>query len=74
MTGNDVAIDVRDAFRALRRRLTPTILAILTLALGVGVNAAVFSVIESILVAPLSYPNAQRLVSIAKSGSARGSR
>ena len=60
--------DLRDAFRALRRSPGPTIIAILTLALGVGANAAVFSVIESILVKPLPYPNADRLVSIAQAG------
>ena len=43
MNGDEVAIDLRDAFRALRRSLGPTIVAILTLALGVGVNAAVFA-------------------------------
>jgi hypothetical protein len=74
MNGEGVAMDLRDAFRALYRSPGPTIVAILTLALGVGVNAAVFSVIESILVNPLPYPNAQRPVSIARPGSTGGGR
>lgn len=74
MTWEEAALDLRDAFRALYRSPGPTIIAILTLALGVGVNAAVFSVIESILVDPLPYPNAPRLVSIAQTASTRDGR
>ena len=74
MHWDGLVLDLRDALRALYRSPGPTIVAILTLALGVGVNAAVFSVIESILVDPLPYPNAQRLVSIAQTGSRREGR
>jgi len=66
--------DLRDAWRALRRNAGATAIAIATLALGVGANTAVFSVFESILVNPLPYPNAARLVSIAEPGAARGGR
>jgi putative ABC transport system permease protein len=53
--------DVRDAFRALTRHRATTAVAILTLALGVGANAAVFSVFESVLVNPLPYRHAAQL-------------
>jgi len=65
--------DLRFAARALWRSPASTIAAALTLALGVGVNAAVFSAFESILLAPLPYPHGTRLVSIAETN-ARGTR
>ena len=74
MKTDGIAADTRDAFRALRRSPGPTSVAILTLALGVGVNATVFSVIESVLVNPLPYADAQRLVSIAQTGATRNGR
>src|SRR5690349_4808375 len=58
---------VRDARYALRRlRKTPafTAAALLTLALGIAANTAMFAVIDSILIRPLSYPHAEALVSI----------
>ena len=56
--------DLRHALRQLRRTPALALLAILTLALGVGANTAIFTVIESVLLRPLPYAPANRMVSI----------
>jgi predicted permease len=61
---DDVARDVRVALRALARRPGFTAAAVLTLAVGIGANTAVFSVLNSVLLRPLAYPDAERLVSV----------
>jgi hypothetical protein len=53
---------VRYAFRALRRSPGYTLTCVAVLALGIGVNAAVLSVISSVILRPLPYPNLDRLV------------
>ena len=56
--------EVRLAFRSLRRRPGMSLVVILTLGLGLGANAAVYSVLESVLVAPLPYEQSDQLVRI----------
>ncbi|HEY7902314.1 MAG TPA: ABC transporter permease, partial [Casimicrobiaceae bacterium] len=54
--------DVRFALRTLGRQKAWTAVAVFTLALGIGANTAMFSVVESALWHPLPYPHADRLV------------
>ncbi len=60
-----VMYDLRYTFRTLSRDLGFTIAAVLILALGIGANVAVFSVVNTLLLRPLPFPNSQELVWIA---------
>jgi predicted permease len=56
--------DLRLAVRSLRRNPGFTSVAVVTLALGIGVNTAVFSAVQGILMRPLSYPDSRMLVAV----------
>src|SRR5689334_7093158 len=56
--------DVRFGFRTLARSPGFTATAMLTIALGVGVNTAAFSVVKAVLLDPLPYADPDRLVTI----------
>jgi predicted permease len=56
--------DVRLAVRSVRRRPGFTLAVIVTLALGIGANTAIFGVVDGVLLKPLPYPDAEQLVSV----------
>jgi len=60
--------DIRFAMRSLLKTPGFTVLAILVIAVGIGANTAVFSVINTVLLKPLTYPNPQSLVHLMNTG------
>ena len=59
-----IGLDLRCAFRALRRSPGISAIAIATLAIGIGATTAIFSVVDGILIRPLGYGDESRLVTV----------
>ena len=65
MFSSSLVNDVRVAFRGLRKSPGMACIVVLTLAVAIGANTAIFSVVESVLLQPLPYPDEGRIVRVA---------
>src|SRR4051794_28258298 len=73
-TLDDLRQDLRYAARMLRKHTALTVVVVLTLGVGIGANTALFSVVNGVLLKPLAFPDADRLVIITEQTQARPSR
>src|SRR5450432_313517 len=58
--------DLRFGFRQLLRSPTFTLVAVVTLGLGIAASTAIFSVVDAVLLHPLPYPDAERIVTVSQ--------
>lgn len=68
----DLWFDLRYGARVLMRKPGFALVAVLTLALGIGANSAIFSIVNGVLLQPLRYPEAERLVRLSERNPNRG--
>src|SRR5215213_7699496 len=64
--------DIRYGLRSLLKRPAATLIALVTLALGIGVNTAIFGAVDSILLRPLPFKDPERIVSVWEQSPALG--
>ncbi len=64
--------DLQFSIRSLLKRPALSLIAILTLAVGIGANSAIFSVVNALLINPLPFPELERVVAVWESQPARG--
>jgi putative ABC transport system permease protein len=69
VTLENTLANLKSAFRFMRKSLSFSLAVVLTLALGIGVNSAVFSAIDAIILRPLPFPKANQLVIIRQQNS-----
>jgi len=62
MNLDDLRLDLRHSVRSLLRTPAYTIVTVLTLALGIGANTAIFSIVNGVILRPLRYPNPEQLM------------
>ena len=76
LTGSErmttIMADLRYGVRAMARNPGFTAISVFTLALGIGANAAIFSVVRSVLLRPLPFPEPERLIQVSESRLDRG--
>jgi putative ABC transport system permease protein len=68
----EVPGDVRHALRTLRRSPVFALTAILTLAIGIGANTAIFSVVSAVILQPLPFPHPEQLVMLSEDNAEKG--
>ncbi|HYB60812.1 MAG TPA: hypothetical protein VEH50_04975, partial [Methylomirabilota bacterium] len=61
---NSIWRDIRFGFRLLLKNLGFTSVAVLALALGIGANTSIYSIVYATLIAPMTYPHPEQLVMV----------
>ena len=67
-----IVADLRFGLRMILRSPGFTIVALLTMALGIGANTAMFSIVNGVIIKPLPYPEADRIVRLFESNLSQG--